>query len=480
MNLFQTACCRIVLIPPLLGVSLSFSSCVLENQLVAEPAVIVGDLPSTWTGGSWQVPGQAVTGWIYDFRSPQLNALVNEAIENNYSLSAALARVDQAAERARITNAGRLPEIESALQTTRSQNLRGVNFQTVRANNFNFALSTAWEIDIWGRVKNLRDADLDELTAQSNLYESSRLSLAANVAKIAFQIVEAKLQIDLSDRSQRSLETNLEILDSRLEAGGGDDRTALEISLTRADIARVRANILANKRELDAAKRTLEALLGRYPAGTLEALSRLPTISRQIPAGLPSELLLRRPDLLAAEARVDASMKDLAASRKALLPAVRINGSMGTSTTDEFGDIFDIQNLVWNIGANLARPLYQGGRLKADIRLNGAERDELVADYAETALVAFREVESALSAEGYFRGQARELSIAVEEARRAEVLSLDQYEDGIVDIITLLDSQRRAFDSQSTLLALQLQMLQNSVDLYLALGGDFDHLVTEK
>ena len=173
-------------------------------------------------------------------------------------------------------------------------------------------------------------------------------------------------------------------------------------------------------------------------------------------------------------------MKDLAASRKALLPAVRINGSMGTSTTDEFGDIFDIQNLVWNIGANLARPLYQGGRLKADIRLNKAERDELIADYAETALVAFREVESALSAEGYFRGQARELSIAVEEARRAEALSLDQYEDGIVDIITLLDSQRRAFDSQSTLLALQLQMLQNRVDLYLALGGDFDHLMTEK
>lgn len=456
------------------------SGCVLENQLVSEPAVMVGDLPSTWTGGGWQVPRQAVTGWIYDFKSPQLNSLVKEAVDRNYSLSAALARVDQAAERARITNAGRLPEIDAVLQTTRSQNLRGANFQTVRANNFNFALSMAWEIDLWGRIKNLRDADLDELTAQANLYESSRLSLAANVAKIAFQIVEARLQIYLSNRTLRSLQTNLDILDARLEAGAADDRTALEISLTRADVAGVKANIFANQRQLDAAKRTLETLLGRYPAGMVESLVSMPTISRNIPVGLPSELLLRRPDLLAAEARVDAALKDLAASRKALLPAVRINGGMGTSTTDEFGDIFDIQNLVWNIGANLARSLYRGGELKAQIRLSESERDELIASYADTVLVAFREVETALSSEGYYRAQVDELTVAVQEARRAEALSLDQYEDGIVDIITLLDSQRRAFNSQSSLLAVQLQLLQNRVDLYLALGGDFDHLVTEK
>ena len=461
-------------------VSFFVSGCTVEKQLVSDPAVMVGDLPSTWTGGGWQVPRQSVTGWAYDFKSPQLNALVGEAVDQNYSLSAALARLDQAAERARITNAGRLPELGATLQTTRSQNLRGANFQTVRANNFNFAMSVAWEIDLWGRIKNLRDADLDEMNAQANFYKSSRLSLAANVAKVSFEIVEARLQIDLSNQTRRSLLTNLEILDARLEAGGGDERTALEISLTRADIAGVKASIIENQRQLDAAKRVLETLLGRYPSGGVESLSTMPTISREIPVGLPSELLLRRPDLLAAEARVDAALKDLAASRKALLPTVRINGGVGTSTTDEFGDIFDPQNLIWNLGSNLARPLYRGGELKAQIRISEAERNELVSDYANSALVAFREVETALSSEGYLRGQIQELTVAAEEAQRAEALSLDQYEKGIVDIITLLDSQRRAFNSQSSLLSTQLFLLKNRVDLYLALGGDFDHVLSDK
>tara|TARA_B100000927_G_scaffold43901_1_gene31257 strand:- start:5896 stop:7299 length:1404 start_codon:yes stop_codon:yes gene_type:complete len=461
-------------------VSLFASSCAFEKQLVSDPAVMVGDLPSTWTGGGWQVPSQSVTGWAYDFKSPQLNALVNEAVDQSYSLSAALARLDQAAERATITNAGRLPEISATLQANRSQNLRGANFQKVRANNFNFATSVAWEIDLWGRIKNLRDADLDEVNAQANLYESSRLSLAANVAKVTFDIVEARLQIDLSNQTRRSLQTNLEILDARLEAGGGDERTALEISLTRADIAVVKAGIIENQRQLDAAKRILETLLGRYPSGMVESLWIMPTISREIPAGLPSELLLRRPDLLAAEARVDAALKDLAASRKALLPTVRINGGVGTSTTDEFGDILDIQNLIWNVGSNLARPLYRGGELKAQIRISEAQRNELVSDYANSALVAFREVETALASEGYIRGQIQELTLAAKEAQRAEALSLGQYEEGIVDIITLLDSQRRAFNSQSSLLSAQLLLLKNRVDLYLALGGDFDHLLTDK
>ncbi len=459
---------------------LLLSGCVLNNQLVSDPGEMVGDLPATWTGGHWRVPGNAVTGWIDDFQSPKLKALVKEAVSKNYDLSSALSRVEQARERAVITGAGRLPEIDTSLQTTRSQNLRGAAFQTVRANNFNIGFNVSWEVDIWGRIKNLRDADLDALTAQANLYEASRLSLAANVVKTAFDIIEDRMQIEISNRTLSSLRTNLDILDGKLEAGDGDERTALEISLSRADIARVQSNIVANQRQLDVAKRMLETLMGRYPSGSIDALSSLPTISRQVPVGLPSELMLRRPDLLAAEAQVDGALKELAASRKALLPAIRLTGAAGTATTDEFADIFNIQNLVWNIGSNLTRPLYQGGQLKAQIRLDDAERDELVSDYAETALTAFREVETTLASEGYYKAQVRALNTAVIEARRAEELSLDQYEDGVVDIITLLDSQRRAFESQSTLLATQLELLKNRVDLYLALGGDFDHLLSEK
>jgi outer membrane protein TolC len=128
------------------------------------------------------------------------------------------------------------------------------------------------------------------------------------------------------------------------------------------------------------------------------------------------------------------------------------------------------------VGQNLARPLYQGGRLRANIRLDEAERDDLVNQYAETALTAFREVETAIAAEHYLKSEVAALSRAVEESRRAEQLSLDEFEQGLVEIITLLESQRRAFEAESVLLAARFELLSNRVDLYLALGGDFDHL----
>jgi len=444
-----------------------------------DPAAVVGELPGRWTSGGG-VPGESVTGWIDDFGSPQLRALVEEAVGNNYSLASSRSRIAQAIERARIVGADRLPSLDASVSSARSQNLRGSEFANTRANNFNFSLDFSWEIDLWGRLKNLRDAELDRVASEMGLYEASRLSLAGNVVKTALSIVESREQIEISRRTLASLRTNLKILDSRLEAGDLADQAALEISLSRADIARAERAILLSQRQLDGSRRTLETLLGRYPAGSVDSLSGLPRISREVPKGLPSELLLRRPDLLAAEADVDAALKELSASRKALLPSLSISASGGTASTDEFGDIFDIEKLVWSIGQNLARPIYQGGRLRANIRLDEAERDALVNDYAETALTAFREVEAALSAERYLKSEVAALSTAVTESRRAEDLSLSEFEQGLVEIITLLESQRRAFEAESVLLTAKFELLSNRVDLYLALGGDFDHLPQAK
>lgn len=454
-------------------------SCQMRNGGSFAGAAAIKDLPSRWTAGGG-VPGEAVTGWIRDFQSPALTRLVHEAVGESYSLAAARARIAQAQERARIVGADRLPQVDSSLSTSRSQNLRGSEFSRSIANNFNFSLDLAWEIDLWGQIKDLREAELLRVRAESELYQFSRLSLAANVAKTAFAMAESQGQIEISRRTLGSLRTNLRILESRMEAGDLAERAALEISLSRADIARAERSILLSQRQLDGQRRTLETLLGRYPAGTESALTSLPRIGREVPKGLPSELLLRRPDLLAAEARVDAALKDLTASRKALLPSLRITSSIGTASTQEFGDLFDIQRMVWSIAQNLSRPLYQGGRLRANIRLDEAERDELVNDYAETALGAFREVESALAAERFLKAEVAALSTAVTESRRAETLSLDEFEEGLVEIITLLESQRRAFDAESALLAARFELLSNRVDLYLALGGDFDHLPPDK
>lgn len=441
---------------------------------------MVDGVPEYWIGGRYQVNGACVTGWLSDFDSPVLKKLAEEAVDRNYSLASARSRIEQARERAQIAGADRLPSLDAGVGTSRSQNLRGAAFRTVRANNFNFSLDLTWQPDLWGRVKDLRDSQLDLFTAETNAYQWARLSLVANVVKTSLEIVESRQQVALSRENLASLEKTLDILDNKLEAGDADDRTALDISLNRADIARARSNILIEQRQADGSRRILEAFLGRYPKGQVEELKTLPGISRKIPVGLPSELLLRRPDLLEAESRVDSRLKELSASRKALLPTIRITGGAGTSTTDEFADIFDIKNMVWNIGQNLARPIYQGGRLKADVRLSQHELDEIAYTYGETALTAFREVETALAAEWYYIKQVAALEEASREARRATELSLGQYEKGLVEIITLLESQRRAFDAQSALLGAKLMLLQNRVDLYLALGGDFDHAVVSK
>jgi len=424
--------------------------------------------------------GPAAVGWVDDFESARLTSLVGEAVSENYNLAAGRSRVLQVLERARVANAARIPSVDGGLSASRSQNLRGAAFRTVTASNYNLTLDLSWEVDLWGRVKNLRDQQLDLAVAETNIYEWSRLSLAATVVKTAMEIAESHEQIRIARENLKSLKTNLNILDSRLEAGAGDDRTALDISLSRADVARANSSILVEQRQIDSARRSMEILLGRYPKGEIEALSSLPRMGRRIPAGLPSELLLRRPDLLAAEAQVDAKLNDVAANRKALLPAFRLTSRGGTSNTTVFEDLFNIQNLIWNIGGNLTRPIYAGGQLRADIRLSEHERDELVANYADKALTAFREVETALSSENYLVKQMEALQVAVTEARRAEKLSLSQYEKGLTDIITLLESERRYFTAQSSLLQVKLQLLQNRVDLYLALGGDFDHKALEQ
>ncbi len=458
------------------------SGCVttgLNNPRLA--TAVSSDIPESWTAARITIPVDAATGWMDDFEGGgQLMSLAREAVGKNYDLAAASARVRQSLERVRIANADRLPQFDTDFSTNRSQNLRGANFTSSRANQFAIGLDLVWEADLWGRIGNVKKARLADLKAADADYQAARLSLAGTVVKTALELIESEQQVELSRENLKSLQTNLDILDSKLEAGDAEDRTALDISLSRADVARAESTIAQQQREADASRRVLEALLGRYPKGTIDSLRKLPTIRRSIPAGLPGELLLRRPDLIAAEARVDAQFQEVAASRKALLPTFRITAGGGTSTTNELADLLNIQNLVWNIGQNLMQPLYQGGRLKADIRLTEAERDEVASTYADTALIAFREVETALAAEGYYLKQVAALEKAVVESDRAEELSLSQYENGLVDIITLLESQRRAFDSRSSLLSVRLLLLQNRVDLHLALGGDFDHVPVVK
>ncbi|MDF1814725.1 MAG: TolC family protein [Verrucomicrobiales bacterium] len=455
---------------------LLFTGCAMMQIEEFECCAPIKGTPETWTSrGNHRIKDTSVVGWVHDFNEPLLVKLANEAVCGNFTIASALQRVFQAEERARISRAALFPQIESGLDSTRRQNPSAPPREGFdRSTSHSFSLDSSWEVDLWGRLRDLKKSEVATMDAQFHAYQSARLSLVASVVKAAFELIESEEQIKTLLKNLKSLQTNLDILDAKLEAGDGDDRTALEIALSRADIARSRAALAAEKRDRDGAKRALEALLGRYPSGIISGLRTLPDPKRSIPVGLPSDLLIRRPDILQAEMNINSALYDVSAAEKQLLPSFRLTSGIGTTTSDVFKDLFNLNNLMWNVGQNLTQPVFQAGRIRSEIKLSEYLRDQLIADYSNTVLTAFQEIEIALAAEKFFNEQVAALEDNVREARLAEELSLADYEKGIIDIITLLQSQRNLLDAESSLLSTRLLRLFNRVDLYLALGGDFD------
>ena len=449
---------------------LCLSAC-LNDDPPANPAAVAAQ----WSAGSTVYTGPvSPVGWLEDLPKSQVKKLVDEAIEHNYDLRAAAARMRAARARSVIEGAERFPQVRASQDSARFLTV-DQNDQRQRANDFGLSLNLSWEIDLWGRLRDIsRAADLDAAAAASD-FRAARLSLAANTAKAWFNTVETELQVELARDTVKSFRDNLDIIQRAFDAGvdepGGDN--ALDLRLARANVAGAESQLAFSQRNRDAAARSLETLLGRYPANAVRVAKRLPSIRRRVPAGLPSELLLRRPDLIAAESRLAARGLQVSASKKAFLPSVTLTARGGTNSR-EFSELLDTDRLVANLAGGIVQPITEGGRLRGALALSAAELDEVLQGYAQATLEAFREVETALAAERYLAGQEAALVVAATESDAAETLAVEQYGRGLVDIITVLGAQRRAFDANSALIAVRNERLQNRIDLYLALGGDFD------
>lgn len=429
--------------------------------------------PGKWSA-SPKVSPKAATGWLADFGSPQLTSLVQQAIAQNHDLRAASARVNQARAQARIAGADLWPQLGTDFNARRNQSASGQRFVGVgqRSNRFDLTVDVSWEIDFWGRVADQRGAAVATAEAADEDLHAAKLSLAANTVKAAVTVAESESQVRLAEENVKTRRVHLGIVEKQLDRGLEADRAALDVSLSRSDLSRAEATLASRKRESDDARRGLEILLGAYPAGKEGGLGSLPEVSRRVPTGLPSELLLRRPDLRAAERRLESFLRDESAAKKALLPTLNLTGSSGLSTED-LTFLLNRDALVWAIAGNVAQRLFEGGRLKGNIELAKARYDEGLATYAGSALTAFREVETALAAEAFLREQEAALGNAVTEADRSVKLAAGQYDRGISDILTLLDAQQRRFDAQSSLVAVKAQRLRSRADLHLALGGEF-------
>jgi NodT family efflux transporter outer membrane factor (OMF) lipoprotein len=440
------------------------------------------DVPEAWAAlhpRAGEAQGRPIeTDWLAQFEDPELDALIDEALDRNRDLRAAAARLRRAEAAARAAGADRLPQVGARLDGRRQRsNFFGLDVPgaedgvlPVLTTTYGVSLELSWEADLWGRLRAAERAALADQRAAYATYRGARLSVAAQTAKAWFALVAAAEQRALAERTLDSYRESLTGVERRYRRGLVD---ALDVRLTRTNVANAEALLATRERQLAAARRQLEILIGRYPAAEVESRPSLPGVPDPVPAGLPAELVGRRPDVLVARLELTAADARVEQARKALYPSLSLTGSGGGSAP-AFRDLLDGDFSVWSLAASLTQPIFQGGRLRANVDARAAGSEEALASYAGTLLAAYGEVEGTLEAERRLAERARALSTAEEEAAAAERLARRQYREGLVDVLSLLESQRRALTARSDVIAIRRERLQNRVDLHLALGGGFD------
>ena len=415
--------------------------------------------------------------WWRDFNDPVLDSLISEALTHNYNLKAAFARLEAAAAQRTISGSGLWPSLGLGSNASRrKQNFIGFpipgaksDILTTYANTFGVSANVSWELDLWGRVGAARSAADAEWQATLADVRGLQLSLSAQTAKAYFAAVEARQQEELAQKNLEIIQLSHDQIYRRYLRGL---RSSLDYRLSRTDLANARTNLETRRQQRELSRRQLELLLGRYPAAKVETGHTLAGVTGEIPASMPADLLTRRPDIVAAERRLAGARANVWSARAALFPAISLTASLGTSGKEP-ADMLNPDLSVWSLAANVLQPLFNGGRILAGIDLAKATQKQAFAAYANTVLNAYSEVETLLANENHLKKQSASSTVAMEEAEAARQLAEDRYQRGLVDIITLLNAQKSAYQAKSQWLSLQRGLLQNRIDLHLALGGGF-------
>ena len=430
--------------------------------------MLSGRIPAHWKEASSEQHAKISTGWVLEFRDNRLKDLVHEAIDANNDLRAAAYRLQATMENNARGRAQRLPQITTGTSTSRTLNGR----ESSAESSYALSLSASWEMDVWGRLRDSDNADSADYRAAIADYRGATLSLAVNTAKAWINLTEAQQQVQLAEQTLQDFRKSLSLISRRHREAL---LRAVDVQFGRNNVASAERNLRSQILRRDEAARTLELLLGRYPSGELKATPNLPTLRRQIPAGLPSDLLVRRPDLTAGRERIYASARRADAARKSLLPSLRLTGS-GSNGSSDLLKALDPSFLTWSIASSLAQTLYQGGAPSAAARAALELNKAAIHDYVQEALQAFREVESALQVDLSLREQEGFLLIEVDQASKAQAAAERDLGLGIEgsSVLEILESQRRAVNARGSLIRLRNQPFQKRLNLPHALGGDYD------
>jgi len=441
----------------------------------------VSDMPGGFlgqgVGGAPAVAGQQMTmadlPWWDVFADDTLRELVCAALTNNYDLRIAVKRVEEYQALAAQSRAKFLPQIGYQGDLERSRNAFRGNASPgdgQTGNPLMLAASATWELDLWGRIRRLNEAAQAQLLAATENRRGVMLTVVCSVAQSYFELLELDLELEIAKRTTRSFEESLSIFSQKLAAGAA---SRLETSRAEAAVAQTAAMIPDIERRIVIKENQINLLLGRNP-GTVP---RDTTLLRQdappaVPAGLPSDLLQRRPDIRAAEQTLRAANAQIGVAIAQCFPKIGLTTLFGRVSPDL--DSFNSDAMAWSIGGNLAGPIFQGGALLAQIRQARAQTEEQSLAYEQTVRTAFQDVANALitrvKLEEIFTQQAR----CVRCYADAVAVSRDRYIAGKASYYEVLEAQQQLLPAENNLAQTQLYRLTAVIQLYKTLGGGWN------
>ncbi len=411
----------------------------------------------------------APSGWIKHFNDADLDRWLAIAITDNFSLAQARARVEAARHQRRSSASNLWPTLNLDVDQGRQKTTTS---STDYENSAGISASVAWEVDLWGKLSNTRNASDYRWRAEQARLDASKLSLSAQIAKAWFELIGANQLSELLKVRVDNLTTNLDIIQNGYRQGINN---ALDVYLAQSDLANESNNWQQQQAVEKNRVRQLQLLLGQYPSGALEGAphkgKHFPSLTELSAERLTSQNVRHRPDLQASYLELLASNQELAVAHKNRFPSFRLTGNTGDSS-DELKNLLDSSSLAWNLVGGLSQPLFSGGKLKALEQQQRAVVEQKQQQYLNTLYTAFNEVEQNITNESSLKLQLELLEASKSYAEAAEDLAFEEYRQGLQTYTSVLEAQRRAFNAQNSVISLRNQLLQNRINLYLALGGN--------
>jgi outer membrane protein, multidrug efflux system len=450
-------------------------SCILAGSLLA--ACGVGPRyhrPDVPIAGQWNAPVEPQEAsvwpeseWWHRFGSPRLDDFIDQAQKSNDDLAAAMARIQEADAQLRIAGAPLLPTVDLGATATRERaSVPGEGIRTY--NVFNPVLTASYELDFWGKNRAARAAARALAVASRYDRETVALTVISSVATTYLQALELRERIEVAQQNLANGQKILKGLSFQQQVGTA---TGLDVAQQETQVALLKASIPPLEEQFRQTVYALAVLIGKTPEtvdvteGTLNDLE-VP----QVVAGLPSELLARRPDVAEAEQQLISANADIGVARAALFPSIELTASGGYES-GVLSSLVNPANRVWDVSAGLTQPIFHGGALRGQLAYSKARYTELLTTYHKTVLTALRNVESALVAARQTADQQTRQADAVAKARRAYEFAQAQMAAGTINVLTVLNTENALFSAQDTLVQVQYSHLQALIDLYTALGG---------